>query len=97
MFGDELQRQYKGYTICGSAEPVHNDSGLYFAHASVLLIRPDNVCIEVDRYQDHLLTYDEADAENNEEKVEYDKDPETSFWHRFVVGLVGMLPIEDQL
>jgi putative cardiolipin synthase len=36
-------------------------------------------------------------AENNEEKVEYDKDPETSFWHRFVVGLVGMLPIEDQL
>ena len=36
-------------------------------------------------------------AENNEEKVEYDKDPETSFWHRFVVGVVGMLPIEDQL
>src|SRR5688572_4255916 len=36
-------------------------------------------------------------AENNEEKVEYDKDPDTSVWHRFVVGVVGMLPIEDQL
>jgi putative cardiolipin synthase len=36
-------------------------------------------------------------AESNEEKLEYDKDPETSFWQRFVVGLVGMLPIEDQL
>ena len=41
MFGDDLQQQYKGYTICGSAEPVHNDSGLYFAHASVLLTLPN--------------------------------------------------------
>jgi putative cardiolipin synthase len=36
-------------------------------------------------------------AENNEAKVEYDKDPETSLWYRFIVGVVGMLPIEDQL
>jgi len=36
-------------------------------------------------------------AENNDLKVEYDKDPETSFWYRFIVGVVGMLPIEDQL
>jgi len=36
-------------------------------------------------------------AENNETKVEYDKDPDTSLWYRFIVGVVGMLPIEDQL
>jgi hypothetical protein len=59
MFGDELQQQYKGYTICGSAESVHNNSGLYFAHASVLLIRSDNVCVEVDRYQDQLFVFDD--------------------------------------
>ena len=59
MFGDELQQQYKGYTICGSAESVHNDSGLYFAHASVLLIRPNNVCVEVNRYQDQLFVFDD--------------------------------------
>jgi hypothetical protein len=47
MFGDELNQQYKRYTISGSAESVHNDSGTYFAHASVLLIRPDNICIKV--------------------------------------------------
>ena len=48
------------------------------------------------------VTLDENDnlvwtAENNEVKVKYYKDPETSVWHRFVIGVVGMLPIEDQL
>ena len=36
-------------------------------------------------------------AEVNGAKVEYDKDPETSFWYRFLIGIIGMLPIEDQL
>lgn len=36
-------------------------------------------------------------AEKNGEKVEYDTDPETSLFYRFLVGIVGMLPIEDQL
>jgi putative cardiolipin synthase len=36
-------------------------------------------------------------AENNGEKVQYDKDPETNAWERLVFDLVGMLPIEDQL
>jgi len=48
------------------------------------------------------VTLDENDdlawtADNNEAKVEYDTDPETSLWYRFLVGVVGMLPIEDQL
>jgi hypothetical protein len=29
--------------------------------------------------------------------VEYDKDPGTSFWQRFVIGVVRLLPIENQL
>jgi len=36
-------------------------------------------------------------AETNGEEVEYDKDPETSFWQRFMVGVVRMLPIESQM
>jgi cardiolipin synthase C len=36
-------------------------------------------------------------TENNGAKVEYDTDPETSFLYRFLVGVIGMLPIEDQL
>ena len=48
------------------------------------------------------VTLDEKDnlvwtAEKNEAKVEYNKDPETSFWHRFLIGVVGLLPIKDQL
>ena len=48
------------------------------------------------------VTLDENDdlvwtTENNQAKVEYDKDPETSVWYRFLVGAVGILPIEDQL
>ena len=61
MFFDELQRQYKGYTISGSAESVHNDSGLYFAHASVLLTLPHMVCVEAYRDQDHLFRFDDED------------------------------------
>jgi cardiolipin synthase C len=36
-------------------------------------------------------------AKNNEEQVQYDKDPETNMWHRFVFNFIGILPIEDQL
>ena len=48
------------------------------------------------------VTLDENDdlvwaTENNQANVEYDKDPETSVWYRFLVGVVGILPIEDQL
>jgi putative cardiolipin synthase len=36
-------------------------------------------------------------AENNAEKVEYDRDPETSFMYRFAIGVIGMLPIDEHL
>jgi hypothetical protein len=61
MFGDSLQQQYKGYTIHGSAESVHNDSGLYFAHASVLLTLPNMVCVQAYRDQDPALIFDNED------------------------------------
>jgi putative cardiolipin synthase len=36
-------------------------------------------------------------TDNNGEKVQYDKDPETNVWHRLVFDFIGILPIEDQL
>jgi cardiolipin synthase C len=36
-------------------------------------------------------------TENNGKTVEYHKDPGTSFWQRFVVNVVRLLPIEGQL
>jgi cardiolipin synthase C len=36
-------------------------------------------------------------TENNEGKVEYYTDPETNLFYRFMVDLIGLLPIEDQL
>ena len=60
-FGDELNQQYKGYTISGRAESVHNGSGRYFAHASVLLIRPDKTCVQAYRDADHLFSFDNED------------------------------------
>jgi putative cardiolipin synthase len=36
-------------------------------------------------------------TDNNEGKVEYYTDPETNLFYRFMIGLIGMLPIEDQL
>jgi hypothetical protein len=61
MFGDSLRQQYRGYTICGSAESVHNDSGLYFAHASVLLTMPNMVCVQAYRDKDQTLVFDDED------------------------------------
>jgi hypothetical protein len=58
---DRLQQQYKGYTICGSRRPVHNDRGGYFAHASVLLIKPNMVCVQAYRDEDHLFRFDDED------------------------------------
>ena len=36
-------------------------------------------------------------AENNGEKVQYDKDPETNVWERLLFDLIGSLPIEHLL
>jgi cardiolipin synthase C len=36
-------------------------------------------------------------AENNGETVQYDTDPGTSLWHRFVIGFVRLLPIKRHL
>ena len=35
--------------------------------------------------------------EANGEKARYDKDPGTNIWERFLVDIVGLLPIQDQL
>jgi putative cardiolipin synthase len=48
------------------------------------------------------VTLDENDdlvwtAESDGTTVAYDKDPGTSAWQRFMIGFVGMLPIEKQL
>jgi len=36
-------------------------------------------------------------AENNGEKVQYDKDPETNVWNRLLFDFIGILPIEHLL
>jgi len=36
-------------------------------------------------------------AETNGTKVTYDADPDTSVWRRFLIDLVGLLPIDEQL
>ena len=36
-------------------------------------------------------------AETNGTKSEFDTDPETGAWQRFVIDVVGLLPIEEQL
>jgi len=36
-------------------------------------------------------------AETNGTKADFDTDPETSGWQRFVIDVVGLLPIEEQL
>src|SRR4051812_43426936 len=56
-----LQQPYKGYTINGSAEPVHNDLNRWFATGRVLLMGANHSCLEVQRVQHNLLTYEDQD------------------------------------
>ena len=56
-----LTQNYKGYTISGDAQPVHGYSNNWCAATSVLLIREGKLCIEVHRFQDRLLAYDDED------------------------------------
>jgi hypothetical protein len=54
-----LTQDYKGYTISGDAQLVHGYGTHWCAAGSVLLIREDKLCIEVHRFQDRLLAYDD--------------------------------------
>src|SRR3954466_4805860 len=56
-----LQQPYRGYTISGSAEPVHNDLNIWFATGRVLLMGANHSCFEVQRLQHKLLVYDDQD------------------------------------
>jgi putative cardiolipin synthase len=48
--------------------------------------------VTLDQNNDLLWT-----TQENGQAVEYRKDPGTDAWHRFVIGVVGLLPIEGQL
>src|SRR5438270_12407281 len=56
-----LTQDYKGYTISGDAQLVHGYGTNWCVAASVLLIRQDKLCIEVHRFQDRMLAYDDED------------------------------------
>jgi predicted class III extradiol MEMO1 family dioxygenase len=56
-----LQQPYKGYTISGSADPVHDRQSRWFATGRVLLMGPNHSCLEVQRLQHKLLTYKDED------------------------------------
>ena len=59
MLSPFLQQPYKGYTISGSAEPVHKDQSRWFATGRVLLMGNNHSCLEVQRLQHKILTYDD--------------------------------------
>ena len=56
-----LERSYKGYTISGGADRVFGYDKQWYAGARVSLLCPDNVGIEVERFHDPLLVYEDQD------------------------------------
>ena len=56
-----LERSYKGYTISGGADRVYGHDMEWQAAARVLVRCPDNVSIEVERFYDPLLFYEDED------------------------------------
>jgi hypothetical protein len=56
-----LERGYKGYTISGSANRVFGYDKKWYAASRVSLMCPDNVRIEVERFHDPLLAYEDQD------------------------------------
>ena len=56
-----LERSYKGYTISGGADRVYGYAKEWQAAARVWVRCPDNVSIEVERFYDPLLSYEDED------------------------------------
>ena len=56
-----LERSYKGYTISGGADRVFGYDKKWYAMARVWVRCPDNVSIEVERFYDPLLIYEDED------------------------------------
>jgi len=54
-----LERGYKGYTISGSADRVYGYDKGWQAAARVWVRCPDNISIEVERFYDPLLVYED--------------------------------------
>jgi putative cardiolipin synthase len=55
----------------------------------------------VDTHTYRLVLDEDGDLQwvtfNGDERVVYTKDPETSWWRRFVAGFIGVFPIDHQL
>jgi len=62
MFGPKpVERPYKGYLIEGSAQPLGPYSNLWVPVATVLLKKPSGSVLQVERYRDELLEYDDGE------------------------------------
>jgi len=53
-------------------------------------------------YSDYRVTLDDGDLRwrtwtSTGEELVYEEEPETTWWQRFVTGVIGILPIQSQL
>ena len=56
-------------------------------------VKPDNSYrVLLDENKDLYWSVD-----SGEKQLRYDKDPKSTFWQRFLAGIIRMLPIENQL
>jgi hypothetical protein len=56
-----LERGYKGYIIEGGAQPLGPHSDLWVPVATVLLKKPGGSVLQVERYLDPVLAYEDSD------------------------------------
>jgi hypothetical protein len=56
-----LERPYRGYVVQGTAEPPGPYSDLWVPIATVLLKKPAGSVLQVERYRDEQLAYDDGD------------------------------------
>jgi hypothetical protein len=56
-----LERPYRGYVVEGTAEPPGPYSDLWVPIATVLLKKPSGLVLQVERYRDSMLAYEDGD------------------------------------
>lgn len=56
-----LERPYRGYVVQGTSEPPGPYSDLWVPVATVLLKKPAGSVLQVERYRDEMLAYEDGD------------------------------------
>ena len=90
------------YNLDPRSAAINTEAGIYLESPEIAAKVIDYMDEGIDPHNAYRLTLDDRGdlkwtIDLNGEIIEYDKDPKSSWWQRFVTWLIQLLPVEHQL